>query len=570
MNEGKFKKIDEFEMIQKRKEDDSENNNAISKSKIPFHVATISKPQEEYKIRVNNGNFPFEHVWLEKSEDNLRFIHPLEKLSVMDFVDKNLSEMRAVKPQPLEDTPFKLVKEVDDLKDLAAKLQTVGEFAVDLEHNQYRSFQGLTCVMQISTRTEDYVVDTFKLWDHIGPCLREIFKDTSKKKVMHGADRDIIWLQRDFGIYVCNLFDTGQASRVLKLERKSLEFLLKHYCGVTANKQYQNADWRIRPLPDVMTRYAREDTHYLLYIYDVMRKDLDTMPKEDGQSDSPLIEVYKRSYDVCTQIYEKELLTGNSYLQIYGVQAANLNAVQLAIAAGLCEWRDQIAREDDESTGYVLPNKTLLDIAKDMPINVGKLRRLLKSKHPYIERNFDAVVSVIRKSMLKASTFEPVVQSLQEQRLRTISEKNIETRIDETGTEASSPSLKNCMDVSKKQSSGFGGLPSKRKFESDIKVKEEVKLSKSKPNEVKVSKSKAEEVIIVLDDDDESDVQTSETNDAVPEASFEGPKKSYDKEIIVLDDDDDDESENDLESREDEQMSLRSESSFMSLKRGFL
>lgn len=27
---------------------------------------------------------------------------------------------------------------------------------------------------------------------------------------MHGADRDIVWLQRDFGIYICNLFDTGQ------------------------------------------------------------------------------------------------------------------------------------------------------------------------------------------------------------------------------------------------------------------------------------------------------------------------------------------------------------------------
>jgi len=27
---------------------------------------------------------------------------------------------------------------------------------------------------------------------------------------MHGAGRDIIWLQRDFSIYVCNLFDTGQ------------------------------------------------------------------------------------------------------------------------------------------------------------------------------------------------------------------------------------------------------------------------------------------------------------------------------------------------------------------------
>ncbi|KAF5822778.1 putative 3'-5' exonuclease domain, ribonuclease H-like superfamily [Helianthus annuus] len=46
---------------------------------------------------------------------------------------------------------------------------------------------------------------------------------------MHGADRDIIWLQRDFGIYVCNMFDPGQVSKVLKLERLprvSIETLL--------------------------------------------------------------------------------------------------------------------------------------------------------------------------------------------------------------------------------------------------------------------------------------------------------------------------------------------------------
>lgn len=30
------------------------------------------------------------------------------------------------------------------------------------------------------------------------------------KQVMHGADKDVLWLQRDFGIYICNLFDTGQ------------------------------------------------------------------------------------------------------------------------------------------------------------------------------------------------------------------------------------------------------------------------------------------------------------------------------------------------------------------------
>lgn len=47
------------------------------KANVSFHIATITKPQEEYKILVNNGNVPFEHVLLERSEDNLRFIHPL-------------------------------------------------------------------------------------------------------------------------------------------------------------------------------------------------------------------------------------------------------------------------------------------------------------------------------------------------------------------------------------------------------------------------------------------------------------------------------------------------------------
>ena len=38
--------------------------------------------------------------------------------------------------------------------------------------------------------------------------------------------------QRDFGLYVVNLFDTGQAARVLSLPSAGLAFLLDHYCGV--------------------------------------------------------------------------------------------------------------------------------------------------------------------------------------------------------------------------------------------------------------------------------------------------------------------------------------------------
>ncbi|KAL2481805.1 Polynucleotidyl transferase [Abeliophyllum distichum] len=394
------------------------------KPKVPFHIPTIRKPQDELKIIVNNSNQPHEHVWLQRSEDGSRFIHPLEKLSVLDFVDKKDNIPEPIKPPPLECTPFKHVEDVKDLKQLATKLRSVNEFAIDLEHNQYRSFQGLTCLMQISTRTEDFVIDTLKLRIHIGPYLREVFKDPTKRKVIHGADRDIIWLERDFGIYVCNMFDTGQASRVLKMERNSLEYLLHHFCGVTANKEYQNADWRLRPLPHEMIRYAREDTHYLLYIYDVMRMTLLTSSAESESSDPPLLEVYKRSYDICIQLYEKELLTDSSYLHIYGLQGAGLNAQQLAVVSGLYEWRDGVARADDESTGYVLPNRTLIEIAKQMPLTTSKLRWLLKSKLPYVERNLGSVVSIIRHSIQNAHAFEETAKYLQERRLETAIEEN--------------------------------------------------------------------------------------------------------------------------------------------------
>ena len=65
-------------------------------------------------------------------------------------------------------------------------------------------------------------------------------------KIFHGADSDIEWLQKDFGLYVVNMFDTHQAAKELNLPALSLAYLLKSYCNIDANKQLQLADWRIR------------------------------------------------------------------------------------------------------------------------------------------------------------------------------------------------------------------------------------------------------------------------------------------------------------------------------------
>ena len=146
------------------------------------------------------------------------------------------------------------------------------EFAVDLEHHAYRSYQGFTCLVQISSRTQDFLIDPFAVHDL--SALQAVFADSRITKVLHGADWDIEWLQKDFGLYVVNMFDTGQAARVLAKKSFGLAALLREYCGVIADKKYQLADWRQRPLGDEMLKYAREDTHYLLFVYDKMRQEL--------------------------------------------------------------------------------------------------------------------------------------------------------------------------------------------------------------------------------------------------------------------------------------------------------
>lgn len=50
-----------------------------------------------------------------------------------------------------------------------------------------------------------------------------------------------------------------------------------------------------------------------------------------------------------------------------------------------------------------------------MPVTPSKLRHVMKSKHPYIERNLGSVVSIIRHSMQNAAAFEPVAKKLKEE-----------------------------------------------------------------------------------------------------------------------------------------------------------
>ncbi|KRY10330.1 Exosome component 10 [Trichinella patagoniensis] len=275
---------------------------------------------------------------------------------------------------PLNACKLVFVRSKKFLQSLVNDLNSQQAFAVDLEHNSYRSYYGLTCLLQISTRDTDYIVDPFPIW-HEMYILNEPFVDPNIVKVMHGSSQDIQWLQRDFGIYVVNLFDTYHAMEVLEMPQRSLKFLVKELVGVNLDKSYQTADWRIRPLGSKMLAYARSDSHYLLYCWDVLRNQL--LNRGNEYNDLMMI-VLKRSSDTCLQVYKKKFPNEFELKKLESKFPFNLDNRQKYALRMLYYWRDGVARITDESVYYIMRNDTLRNLAAKLPRDMQLLENACK------------------------------------------------------------------------------------------------------------------------------------------------------------------------------------------------
>ena len=93
-----------------------------------------------------------------------------------------------VLPTSLEDTQAIWVATADAFQSMLSKLRKATEIAVDLEHHSYRSYSGFLCLMQVSDREEDWVVDLLAVRDEV-ESLNEIFTDPAIVKVPYYLNR---------------------------------------------------------------------------------------------------------------------------------------------------------------------------------------------------------------------------------------------------------------------------------------------------------------------------------------------------------------------------------------------
>ncbi len=266
-----------------------------------------------------------------------------------------MSDKTAILPDPV------IISTPDRLKQLTRTLARETLIAFDTESNSLFAYKERVCLIQVSTRTADYLIDPLALPD-LEP-LRSIFADAAIEKVFHAAEYDLMCMKRDYDFSFANLFDTMFAARIVGRKAFGLGALLEEFFGIQADKRFQRADWSLRPIPPEQLRYAQQDTHYLPQIRDILHAEIEAKNR---------LREAEEVFDTLTRVPPAENnFDPEGYWRINS--ARDFSRRQMAMLRELYLWRDDMARHKDVPPFKIMGDNTLTALVVADPHGMNDL-----------------------------------------------------------------------------------------------------------------------------------------------------------------------------------------------------
>jgi len=310
---------------------------------------------------------------------------------------------------------------IDDPRKLADALQFLEQadrIAVDTEADSLHRFSESLCLVQVSARGEDYVLDPITHKLDLAPLAKLL---ENKNLIFHGADFDIRILKRFYGFKPIRIFDTMVAAQLLGYPSQSLQGLVERHYGVKLAKANQKADWSRRPLTASMLDYAAGDTHYLEGLADTMERELAEAGRLDWFAES--CEVVIESSQVT-----REIDTENRW-RVKG--SGDLSGRELVLLRALWQWREKEAERRDRPSFKVFNNDGLLGIARWKAANPAKPLAEMPEPPGQLAGNIAGVERAVDEAMHISPTTLPAVKKAGGPRRMDDDEKEIVQRLKE-------------------------------------------------------------------------------------------------------------------------------------------
>ena len=256
----------------------------------------------------------------------------------------------------------------DALRELLERLEDTPCVALDTESNSMHAYAERVCLVQLSIPEEggatmDAIIDPLAV--DIEP-LGALLEDAGRRKILHGADYDILSLKRDYGFSFANLFDTMIAARVLGWPQYGLGPILSERFDVRPDKRFQRHDWGKRPLPTDAVEYARNDTCFLPALSDQQVDELQSRDRLDL-----FLHACERQTRVEPQL---RAFDPDGVWRVKGV--TELDPQGQAVAKAVFVHREEVARGLDRPVFKVMGDATLIELARRRPRSAAGLRQV--------------------------------------------------------------------------------------------------------------------------------------------------------------------------------------------------
>jgi ribonuclease D len=173
--------------------------------------------------------------------------------------------------------------------------------------------------------------------------------------VLHAASQDLACL-REVGLDPVGIFDTELAARLLGMPRVGLASVVEELLDIRLAKEHSAADWSTRPLPQSWLRYAALDVELLVDVRDRLAERLVDAGKE---------EIARQEFDA-TVHREAKPPAAEPWRRLSGIHSLR-SPRNLAVARSLWHARDALAIETDTAPGRLVPDASILAVAKALP-----------------------------------------------------------------------------------------------------------------------------------------------------------------------------------------------------------
>src|SRR5262245_34855133 len=262
---------------------------------------------------------------------------------------------------------FEIIATRADLDALAQELLAEKVIGVDTEADSFYHYFDKTCLVQVATRRQIYLIDPLALGgpSELAP-LGPIFASPDIRKIFHAAEYDLFVLKRDCSFQFQALFDTMISAQLLGYPSVGLAGLAQRHFDVKLPKDEQRSDWSARPLSQRQLNYAAADVLYLIPLAERLEKEL----RKERRHRWALEEFET----LARRKWPEREFDDLGYLRIKG--ARRLDPKGLSVLRELYLMRDNRARDMDRPPFKVLGNRTLLEIAERQPRKLSDLSEI--------------------------------------------------------------------------------------------------------------------------------------------------------------------------------------------------